>query len=161
MLIKESQACGPDSATMEQRALVMAVATVTERIQRLPKDDRDEVFELVKELRNATTREEVESLVAAFLEVLEQRPIAANRISLVSNGDRHEDLKKWTDYVSNQIRAARTEAGLTQEQLAELSGLPQSHISRLEGGKHSPSRMTLEKIAAALQMPLSNFDPSA
>ena len=50
---------------------------------------------------------------------------------------------------------------VTQEQLAAKAGLPQSHISRLEGAKHSPSRATLEKIAAALEVPLSCLDPSA
>jgi len=69
-------------------------------------------------------------------------------------------LQKWIDYVSDKIRAYRKTAGLTQEELAEKSGLPQSHISRLESGKHSPSRLTLEKLGAALGVSVREFDPS-
>ena len=56
------------------------------------------------------------------------------------------------------IRHYRTEAGLTQEQLAELTGLQRSYLSELEGGKETEQlkrtlrilrqlgvRMTLEK----------------
>jgi hypothetical protein len=43
----------------------------------------------------------------------------------------------------------------------EKSGLPQSHISRLERARHRPSRATVEKIARALGRLVSDFDPSA
>jgi transcriptional regulator with XRE-family HTH domain len=59
------------------------------------------------------------------------------------------------------IKELQLKAGWTQEQLAAESGLPQSHISRLEAGKHSPSRATLEKIAKALGVDVAVFDPSA
>lgn len=59
------------------------------------------------------------------------------------------------------IREAREAAGLTQAELSQQSGLPQSHISRLEQGKHSPTARTLEKIATALKLHHSHFDPSA
>jgi transcriptional regulator with XRE-family HTH domain len=60
-----------------------------------------------------------------------------------------------------RIKDLRVNAHLTQEELAELSGLPQSHISRLESGKHSPSRITLEKLAQALNVGVEAFDLSA
>jgi len=63
------------------------------------------------------------------------------------------------DFVGKKIRERREAAGLTQEQLAEKSGLPQSHISRLENARHSPSRSTLDKIASALQISLADLDP--
>ncbi len=68
-----------------------------------------------------------------------------------------DDLGNWTAYVSQRIREARERAGLTQEQLSVQSGLPQSHISRLEQGKHSPTAKTLEKIATALKLPHFSF----
>ncbi|OHB75234.1 MAG: hypothetical protein A2W31_11590 [Planctomycetes bacterium RBG_16_64_10] len=64
-------------------------------------------------------------------------------------------------FVSAKIRDCRKAAGLTQQQLEEKTGLPQSHISRLENGEHSPSHATLEKIAKALNMPVTMFDPCA
>jgi transcriptional regulator with XRE-family HTH domain len=47
---------------------------------------------------------------------------------------------------------ARTDAGITQAQLAEMIGTTQSVIARLESGKgrHSPSLSTLRKYAHAL-----------
>ena len=44
---------------------------------------------------------------------------------------------------------ARTEAGLTQDQLAARMGTTQSAIARMEGGKSRPSTTTLQKLAAA------------
>jgi ribosome-binding protein aMBF1 (putative translation factor) len=44
---------------------------------------------------------------------------------------------------------ARTEAGLTQDQLAARMGTTQSVIARMEGGKSRPSTTTLQKLAAA------------
>jgi predicted transcriptional regulator len=45
---------------------------------------------------------------------------------------------------------ARTEAGLTQEALAERMGTTQSAVARLEGGGVSPTVETLRKYAKAV-----------
>jgi transcriptional regulator with XRE-family HTH domain len=44
----------------------------------------------------------------------------------------------------------RTEAGLTQAELAQLMGTTQSAIARMEGGGTRPTLETLEKLAAAV-----------
>jgi len=44
----------------------------------------------------------------------------------------------------------RTDAGLTQTQLAERMGTTQSAIARMEGGGARPTLETLEKVAAAV-----------
>ena len=50
-----------------------------------------------------------------------------------------------------ELLAARAQAGLTQEQVAESMGTTKSAVSRLEGvGKHSPSVSTLRKYAIAV-----------
>ncbi|MDM8008608.1 MAG: helix-turn-helix transcriptional regulator [Phycisphaerae bacterium] len=49
---------------------------------------------------------------------------------------------------------------MVKKALASKSGLPQSHISRLEAGRHSPSHKTLEKLASALAVPVNRLDPS-
>nr|WP_071074198.1 helix-turn-helix transcriptional regulator [Mesorhizobium sp. LCM 4577] len=41
--------------------------------------------------------------------------------------------------VEQNTRTIREEAGLTQEQLAEISGFSQQHIRGLEKGKRNPS----------------------
>jgi len=151
-----------ESTAWEEKAVVMAVSVLVERIERLPEGDRNELFDLIKEMRNADSREERESLVGAFLEVLEQEPITSTRMAMADESiGRDKDLDNWRRFVSERLRAARNDCGLTQQQLAERSGLPQSHISRLESGRHSPSRMTLEKIANALSVNLSSLDPAA
>ena len=45
---------------------------------------------------------------------------------------------------------ARTEAGLTQAEVAERTGTTQSAIARLEGGRVSPTVETLRKYAKAV-----------
>ncbi|WP_229729242.1 helix-turn-helix domain-containing protein [Agaricicola taiwanensis] len=48
-----------------------------------------------------------------------------------------------------RIRQAR---GLTQEQVAELSGYSQQYISDLERGKRNPTVITLFELAAVLSV---------
>lgn len=48
-----------------------------------------------------------------------------------------------------QIRKAK---GLTQEKLAELAGVHEKHISKLELGTYKPSFDTLNKVLTALDL---------
>ncbi len=162
MAIKELHGPSESPASdVHHEALTMAIGILLDRIQRLPQSDRDDLFELVKGLSSADS-EEVESAVVTMREILEQSPSRVRRMESPSNSSRHPpELSKWIKYVSQRISEARSSAGLTQAELAEKSGLPQSHISRLESGKHSPSHTTLRKIAGALGLPVSTFDPSA
>lgn len=57
------------------------------------------------------------------------------------------DMRKL---VGRNAARLRTEAGLTQEQLAERSGLTQQYISDLERGKCNPTIVTLYELAQAL-----------
>lgn len=52
-------------------------------------------------------------------------------------------------FARNLIRA-RTAAGITQEALAERSGLSQYYISGLEQGKRNPTIVVVHEIALAL-----------
>ena len=49
-----------------------------------------------------------------------------------------------------RIVEARTEQGLTQQELAERCGMRPSNLCRLENGNGNPSVATLEKIARGL-----------
>jgi transcriptional regulator with XRE-family HTH domain len=50
------------------------------------------------------------------------------------------------------IQRLRKEAGLSQEALADRSGIHMTHIGGLERGVRNPSYATLVRLAAALQI---------
>lgn len=45
---------------------------------------------------------------------------------------------------------ARKASGLTQKQLAEITGIAQADISKLENGNANPSLRTLQRLAAGM-----------
>jgi XRE family transcriptional regulator, regulator of sulfur utilization len=52
--------------------------------------------------------------------------------------------------VAEKIKKLRKAKGITQDQLAELSGLNRTHVYRLESGKQSMTLRTLKIIADTL-----------
>lgn len=50
------------------------------------------------------------------------------------------------------LRAYRKQRGLSQEKLAELSGLHRTYISGLELGKRNPSITIVARLAEALEI---------
>lgn len=48
------------------------------------------------------------------------------------------------------LRAARIEAGITQEALAERSGLDRTYVSGAERGTRNPTLVTLVRLCEAL-----------
>lgn len=54
--------------------------------------------------------------------------------------------------VGRNVRRARSERGLTQEQFAERSGFTQQYISDLERGRRNPTVVTLFELASALSV---------
>lgn len=57
--------------------------------------------------------------------------------------------------VASQIITMRQEKGVSQAELAKRMGTKQSAIARIESGNYNPSLKFLEKIAVALDVPLS------
>lgn len=49
---------------------------------------------------------------------------------------------------------ARMEAGITQKQLSEKTGITQGDISRMENGTYNPSIRTLKRLASGMNMRL-------
>jgi DNA-binding XRE family transcriptional regulator len=50
------------------------------------------------------------------------------------------------------IRGGRGKEGLTQKQLAEMTGISQQHLSEMENGKRPIGKETARKLAAALNV---------
>jgi DNA-binding XRE family transcriptional regulator len=146
-----------------EAALTMAIAVFAERIRGLSKEDKDDLFELSKALFGAESKEDFDAAVAGYREILEQPRISGSRLGVSSDSEESERIRirNWLEYVSARIREARKEANMTQDALGKATGLPQSHISRLEAGLHSPSHLTLKRIAEATGRELTFFDPSA
>lgn len=65
----------------------------------------------------------------------------------------YEALQPERDITMALVKA-RKEAGLTQTQLSEKTGISQADISRLESGSRNPSLALLQRIAEALNSTL-------
>jgi transcriptional regulator with XRE-family HTH domain len=59
-------------------------------------------------------------------------------------------LQDINRHVGARIRAIRLKKGITQDQLAELTGLNRVHLYRLENGRQSMTLKTLQRIAETL-----------
>jgi transcriptional regulator with XRE-family HTH domain len=63
----------------------------------------------------------------------------------------------WTIHrvgnLGKNLRAARKKLDLTQEQVSERSGVQAGEISRIERGLRDPQVSTVEKLAAAVEVP--------
>ena len=53
------------------------------------------------------------------------------------------------------VRVVRLDQGLSQEQLAETSGVSRQFVSQVERGSHAPNVVNLLRVAAALRVPLA------
>ena len=58
---------------------------------------------------------------------------------------------------AEQLINARKMRHLSQQQLAQRSGVSQQAISKLETGRSSPSEYTIRQLATALRIPLSEL----
>ena len=65
----------------------------------------------------------------------------------------YEELRPQYEVIS-QIIKVRDEQGITQQELAERTGIRQSNISRFESGNYNPSLEFLARIARGLGMEL-------
>ncbi len=57
----------------------------------------------------------------------------------------------------NRIKEARMKRGLTQAELGKRCGIADSNIRKYESGKQNPKLETLQRIADALEVPLSEI----
>lgn len=55
-------------------------------------------------------------------------------------------------HFGNRLREARVQAGFSQSELEELSGIPKARLSRYENGHVEPSIQTLARLAGALNV---------
>ena len=56
-----------------------------------------------------------------------------------------------------EVKKLRSSIGITQEELAELSGLSRQYIGDVERGTRNISLINIEKLSKALNIPLSQL----
>lgn len=54
--------------------------------------------------------------------------------------------------LGGNLRAIRNKRGLSQEQVAERSGVHATEVSRIESGKRDPRVSTVERLAKAVKV---------
>ena len=59
--------------------------------------------------------------------------------------------------IGQRVRNYRTEKGLSQEKLAEMSGCHPTYIGQVERGEKNATLESIEKIASAMNIPLSKL----
>jgi transcriptional regulator with XRE-family HTH domain len=55
--------------------------------------------------------------------------------------------------LGKNLRAARKKLGLSQAEVSQRSGVEQGEVSRIERGIRDPQASTIEKLAAAVEVP--------
>ena len=59
------------------------------------------------------------------------------------------------------LRKVRTKVGISQEKLAELSGLHRTYVSSVERGKRNISLLNIDRMATAMNVSLRELMPTA
>jgi DNA-binding XRE family transcriptional regulator len=102
------------------------------------KHPTEELVEVTLHVRQSNV-----SLVRRYAETLEAQEKQSYTVAEV-----------FPEYVGREqpvaLRAYRHREGLTQKRLAEMSGIPQHHISEMENGKRSIGKERAKRLADAL-----------
>jgi transcriptional regulator with XRE-family HTH domain len=75
----------------------------------------------------------------------------------IDNGAWPEGGGQLGQVIANHVRTRRLEIGLNVGQLAERTGISKGMLSKIENAQTSPSLSTLERLASALDMPVTSL----
>lgn len=106
---------------------------------------------------------EGKEVTAVFHKAIDLKLLEGTAMEVVfQNGIvKHYDIIAIHQVSADAVTLARAAEGISQKQLAALSGMDQSDISKIERGVANPCVATLERIAKALGRKLSiSFDAS-
>src|SRR5262245_39487003 len=118
-----------DQLSPDEQLVAMAWNVIRARIEGLPQDDQNELFELAMEIPKAESVEDRQSIWLAMREIVAQRPVKVRKLP-PSGAPLAPRSKAWAEYIGKKINDLRKKRNWTQAELAKASGLPQSHISR-------------------------------
>ena len=134
---------------------------ILDRILRLRLSQQTRILQLVGLYQEAASEQEGVEIAEALAEILFRDPesLTATTIEGERSKDAGKALGKHRKYVGGQIRKRRRQLKMSQEELAKRAGIPQSHVCRLETGKHAPTYVTIERLAKAMRVKPSQLDP--
>ena len=75
----------------------------------------------------------------------------------INNGAAPNGGSQLGQVIANHVRSRRLEIGLNVGQLAERTGISKGMLSKIENAQISPSLSTLERLAGALDMPVTSL----
>ena len=78
-------------------------------------------------------------------------------IETLAMGETRNPDKEAGKRIGERVKALRKKQGLTQEQLAKMSGVKRPNISRLEAGKHVPGIKFIQVLADSLKVKISDL----
>jgi transcriptional regulator with XRE-family HTH domain len=81
----------------------------------------------------------------------------SRKLVAIDNGAGPEGGGQLGQVIANHVRERRLEIGLNVGQLAERTGISKGMLSKIENAQTSPSLSTLERLAAALDMPVTSL----
>ncbi len=113
---------------------------------------------------NSSSDEAVAGRSNMFAGMSTRRPAKAPALRAVSSGDEEQGgaaepgpASQLSWVIANHVRSRRREIGLNVGQLAERSGISKGMLSKIENAQTSPSLSTIERLAAALDMPVTSL----
>jgi DNA-binding XRE family transcriptional regulator len=137
-----------------------AIAILIERIVNLDPDTKEDLMGVLLEMRDCKSDQQRQEIEQTILELMYPK-MAGDLVVGSLDVEKPPTLTDWSRRIGERIRELRERRKMTQDQLSDASGLPQSHISRLENGAHSPSHKTLLAIAKALGVDVREIDPGS
>lgn len=154
----ESPVMSRETMTSEALLYQVAIERLVKKISSLPKERRQDLRELLDDINGTSNDAERNEIARTMMEIVMPEIIGTLVMDAPQRKTDGTFLRARSEWIGERIRQLRERRGWTQTDLADASGLPQSHISRLEVGKHSPSNVTLKKIAKALKIDVHALD---
>lgn len=151
-----------DKNTQEQ-ALLNVKAEFKRVLESLPIETAEDLIELLGMHKHETDAKVKSGIAQTIEEILFPSSMIVDlkeEYDLEQESpDVRERVKDYRQKSGECIRARRVELGMSQDDLANLAGISQSHVCRLETGVHVPTHATIQKVAEALKIHPSMLDP--
>jgi DNA-binding XRE family transcriptional regulator len=132
-----------------------------ELLVKLDHERRVVLLELAERFEDAMNCNERLDLAESMLGVLSTvaPPIVSVPIAAVPESD-EAGLQRYRSMIGRRLVKLRSNLGWTQSVVAEKTGIQQSHISRIEAGRVSPSFLTIRRLAKAFGVAPGQIDPN-